>query len=203
MKTVSYLLMVGLISSGVAHAESVSLLSNEVDVSNNATLVRSSETPRKVKLSVSVPIQNRVCTQYAPVPVFGPDPSCGYNVIYYPCGGGGHHEGGEHHGGGRRRDEMAMPQGMCVTQQMRSCQHLETRCVQTGVETSMENRRVTIVFDNAELNANQTETYQFTANQMGVDRGVDYEFRAISTEAPVKIKKWDFIWHRFKVKSAQ
>jgi hypothetical protein len=197
MKHVSYLLMFGLVASGIAHAESVSLLSNEVEVSNNATLVRSAETPRKVKLTVSVPIQNRVCTQYAPVPVFGPDASCGYNVIYYPCGGVGHHRGGI------RRDGVVMPQGICVTQQMRSCQHLETRCVQTGVETNMENRRVTIVFDNAAVSANQTEMYQFTANQMGVGGGVDYEFRAISTEAPVKIKKWDFIWHRFKVKSAQ
>jgi len=79
---------------------------------NDITLVRTAQTPKKVKLTVEVPIGSSVCTQYGQVPVFGQAPECGYDRVYAgteqycvrwedtppppPRGGGDNHGPGDH-----------------------------------------------------------------------------------------------------------
>jgi hypothetical protein len=192
MKASFFLFAAGLALNSMSFAEEINLNSRSATTSNNATLIRTAESPEKVKLTVSVPMQETVCTKYDQVLVFGPDASCGYEQIFYPCGGGANGRYGRPYG------------HICYYSRIRSCQHMESRCVQTGIQSYNDTREVTIKFKNNIPAAGKSESYQLTANQRGINaRSVDFTLRALNTEAPVEIKELDFIWHKFTVKNSK
>ncbi len=69
--------------SAMADTSPVTLTSSEMTLNNNdVTLIRTAQTPKKIRLNVEVPVGSSVCTQYGQELVYGQDPSCGYDSIF-------------------------------------------------------------------------------------------------------------------------
>lgn len=128
-----------------------------------AVIVRTSNTPEKVKIVMDVPMDHTVCTQYGTQMVYGQDPYCGYTTsVRTVC-----------------RDvcvqTTAPGSGTCVRRvrqcenqpytYMRSCHYPVTVCIQHGTVTTEAGDQVTIEFDLPKLADGETEEFQLIADQ--------------------------------------
>lgn len=144
--------------------EKVLLNSKHISIDRDqAIIVRTSQTPEKVKIVMDIPMDHTVCTQYGTQYVYGQDPYCGYvHSTRLVC-----------------RDVCVQTSppgsGTCVRRArqcqneaytyMRSCHYPVTVCVQRGVVTTEAGDQVTIEFDLPKLADGETEEFQLIADQ--------------------------------------
>ena len=183
----------------------VQLNSKEITIaSDSAVVVRTSETPNKVKVKMDLPFGETVCEREATRTVYGQDPSCGYgtsdqSVCHEECRGDGDHDKDDHgHGGGDCHTECHME----PVQYMLSCYYPETYCAEYGVETNTVQKRVTLKFRGLpKLAAGQTEEYELTGHQNRIDGTVGkYDMVAKTPGLNYEIISRNFLGARVIVK---
>ncbi|MBL7716380.1 MAG: hypothetical protein JNL01_13015 [Bdellovibrionales bacterium] len=103
-------------------------------------VVRNHQTPRKVKLTLQIEFTYAVCVREVLTRVYGPHYSCGYETVY---------------------------DGEPV---MRSCDHEESTCVQTGSAKRIDQREVRLKFGKlGRLDVGEEERYEISGKQVRFD----------------------------------
>lgn len=169
---------------------------------DTATLVRTADSPKVVKIEMKVPMGERVCEEYAYREVFGRDPSCGYDTYYeqrwysYCVAWRNTPRGGSRCVQWHRRLESY------PVQRMRSCYHQVRECVRYGTATHFENRRVKLVFRKAaKLEGSEQETFSLTAAQTRIGSSdADFTLKPLETKSSYEMKESDFFGDRIKAK---
>lgn len=144
--------------------EKIILNSKHINIDHDqAVIVRTSKTPETVKITMDVPMDHTICTQYGTQYVYGQNSYCGYaTTTRLVC-----------------RDvcvqTSAPNSGTCVRRvrrceneaytYMRSCHYPVTSCVQRGIVTSEAGDQVTIDFKLPPLVEGETEEFQLFAEQ--------------------------------------
>jgi hypothetical protein len=205
-----FLLMITMLT-GIcfANMERAELSSKNVSLSTNkAVVVRTARTPKKVKVSMVVPMQKQVCAEYGYRDVWKQHPSCGY-----------HYEDRWRWENVCRRRVCTKrnAQGRCVQtrcdkwQRVRRhytvrvenyCYVTESYCARYSTVTSHERDEVTIKFKGlVELMPGEEETFELNSRQACYDcRDVDFSMKAIDTMGNYEIKSSEAFGDKITVK---
>jgi hypothetical protein len=167
----------------------VELNAEHVYVNNDqATIVRTSQTPETVKITFQIPMAERVCDRYETRSVLVTSTlQCGQDRVIVRvrvadvC---------------TRRNPVS---NQClrmeqrfedrVSYRTRSCYVPQTVCAQYGTSVQTAPDEVKIKFKLADLAAGEEETFSVKAQQKNYDgTNVVYDIKGISTKVPVKVK---------------
>lgn len=188
------LLVAALLISGFAQAQDRVVMNGKTATVNSdeAILVRTSSTPKKVKLKMLVPMANSTCLQYDTRYVIRTSGAlCGYAVS-------------ERHIRERvcvKRDER----NRCLRYENRvrvvrastprTCRIAERYCSDYGTATHREIDQVTIKFKNAtNLNAGEEETFVVRAKQNRYgSSGIGFEIEPVSVTSDYEINDNGFL----------
>lgn len=203
-------------AQGTADGYRVEMNSKHITLTDNsATLIRTSETPNRVKIKLPVELDKLVCVESGYVQHSGIDASrCGvYPVVRYAyrdvrilirasrreCSRvrGNQNETCVNYPAEYRVDRVRYEY---LEQVAASCTWEEYECVRKAPRLNSEMRTVTLKFKRlAKLSATETETYELTSLQKRFDgNNVDYNLRAVDTKGDVKIKSRDGLFTLFK-----
>lgn len=157
-------------------AEDVLLEGETVEVKSGDTLIRTSKTPKKVKLVSVVPYTYNVCQEYGVRDVYSQDPSCGYDTIWeYGCRNvcveyrqcSSTTVGTNSNCGCQRTSTVCQNY---PTNVMRTCHHPESYCIRYGkvVRTNIEHTK--IIFRKLfPLQEGEQENFSFSIRQYQED----------------------------------
>lgn len=169
---------------------------------DTATLVRTADSPKVVKIEMKIPMGERVCEEFAYREVFGSNSSCGYDTYY------------EQRWNSYCVDWRSDPhdRSRCVqwhrrlethpVQRMRSCYYQVRECVHYGTATHFETRRVKLVFRKAaKLEGAEQETFRLSAAQTRIGSSdADFQLQPLETKASYQMKETDLFGARIKAK---
>ncbi len=205
MKKFSILLALALISSASAFAETVGyagdvvLNAKKVHIdASTATVVRTADTPKTVKVFMQIPMGERVCEETATRMVYGRNPVCGYDTIYRTevrnvC---------VRYNGNRcvvwERRLVTFPVSV-----MRACEYPVTYCVRYGTQTHFETQKVKLILRNAaKLSGSEQETFLLSGEQPSVGAsGADFTLKPLNTRSTYEVKNSSFFGKRIKLKA--
>lgn len=166
----------------------VELNSKHISINDDQVIiVRTSETPETVKLTLEVPMDYRVCTQYGTQYVYGQNSYCGYQTgVRTICRDVCVQTSTQNGGTCLRRQRQCHNESYTVT---RSCHYPVTTCVATGIQTSHAGDQVTIDFKLSALGAGETEEFQLVAEQKYTDGdNVIFNLRSLTPNKSFEIK---------------
>jgi hypothetical protein len=183
-----------------AFAVDVVLNSDSIELpAGDVRLIRTAETPKKVKLRVPVEMGKRFCAVMGTRVIDGwSGAHCGWDqelrfgcyrdVVYLPGPGG------------RLYRTVVKRCYDRLVNTPRYCSWEIPECDRYDTEYAIENRRLKLKFKNVEhLEGSQTETYELRARQNHVDgKEAVYDLRAIDVKRPVKIVERDGLFTFFK-----
>ncbi len=218
MKTLNaaMILTTVLMTTAILHVTTASAADKEVlldrkEVSvdvESAVVVRTSQTPDKVKLQLSVPFGETVCEQTQTVMVVRTDPACGYDTTYVT----------------RRECSVqtvceVTRNGACVSsRQVNSCRDVvspitvtrtcslpETSCVQYGTAVDRQDVHVVLNFkDLGRLEAGKQELIRITGSQNHTDGSNDkYTADILMSDEKIEVKVQDLLGDRIIFKKAE
>ncbi len=176
--------------------------------SASVVVVRTSSTPDRVKLKLSIPFGETVCENYGTEIVFGQDPSCGYDTVYvteHQCSTSTVCEVSRNGVCESSRDVESC-QDVCVPESvMRSCDHPETVCTQYGVETSNREKHISLDFNKlGQLAAGKEQVIRISGAQNHTDGVVTkYTAEVLSSDEKIVAKVESFLGHRVIFKKAK
>ena len=190
MKKFVMLLTLALSVSAFAQdAERVELNAENVFVnSDQAVLVRTSQTPDTVKVTFQIPMAERVCDRYAERDVLITSSlQCGQDRFVQRVRLPDVCTRRNPHNNQCLRTEQRFDDR--VTYRARSCYVLQTYCAQYGTSVQTSPDEVKIKFKLADLAQGEEETFMVKAQQKNYDgTNVVYEISGLETKVPVKVK---------------
>jgi len=163
-------------------------------------IIRTSRTPKKVDVELTVPIGVSRCAEMGTRIVFGPHPSCGNEtVLIREC----HNQciklgNCQFLPNGERKCQCLETGNVCQNvprTAVRQCSHPEAACVRTEVVSHAETRQVTVNFrDSLKLGPNENEIFELSAVQTRIDgSNVDFRLRQIKASVNYEIKSQDLL----------
>lgn len=169
---------------------------------STATVVRTADTPKVVKVYMQVPMGERVCEETGTRMVFGRNPVCGYDTVLrsvwrsYCVRYERSPRGGTRCVAWQRRLET-YPVSV-----MRACDYPVNYCVRYGTATHFETKKVKLVFRKAKkLSGSEQETFLLSGDQRAVDSSnADFTMKPLDTQATYEVKSSDFFGDRIKLK---
>lgn len=167
----------------------------------SVVVVRDHRTPSKVKLTLDIPFDYRVCVRHETRMVYGQDSSCGYDTRYE-----------SHQVCSTQTTCTVRKNGVCKASTssrschtertpvtvMRSCYHPETYCAEYGTVTRREERTVKLKFNGLDdLKAGEEERFMIEGRQRRYDSSnADYAATVIDSIEPTEAQVKSFLGDR-------